>query len=236
MGEGLNFDELSSVIVAAHELKAPLSLIRQLSMSLASLELSQREQREIIEHMKLTSERALRLTTDLTRSQSLQTELFELEPINPQQICQEVVYEMTPRYRTSQRQIRFSKSKKPLLAVANKDLLRRILVNFADNAIHYSQENSAIELLASTTDGGETVRIGVRDYGPATSKKFLQSLDINSLLRPQQINARPESSGLGLMIASKFASAMNGTIGATRHRNGTTFFVDVQASKQMSFL
>jgi len=53
---------------------------------------------------------------------------------------------------------------------------------------------------------------------------------------PVAIHARPQSSGLGLYIAGQFADAMNGRIGVTRHRDGATFYVDLQASKQLSLL
>ena len=53
---------------------------------------------------------------------------------------------------------------------------------------------------------------------------------------PTTINARPQSSGLGLYIASQFADCMNGKIGFIRHRDGSTFYVDLQASRQLSLL
>lgn len=53
---------------------------------------------------------------------------------------------------------------------------------------------------------------------------------------PQSINARPQSSGLGLYIASQFAEAMHGTIGATKHHDGATFYVELHASRQLSLL
>ena len=42
--------------------------------------------------------------------------------------------------------------------------------------------------------------------------------------------------GLGLYIASQFAEAMHGKIGAIRHKDGATFYVELQASSQMTLL
>jgi signal transduction histidine kinase len=53
---------------------------------------------------------------------------------------------------------------------------------------------------------------------------------------PQPVHARPESSGLGLYISGQFADAMQGTIGAVRHRDGATFYVELPASRQMNLL
>ena len=234
-GGSLYFGDISPTIVAAHELKAPLVLLRQLSLSLGSDGLSQAEREEIIDHMTLTSERAIRLTTDLTQSQKIQTSLFEFEPVNSQQICEEVVYELLPLYKAHGREIRVSRRRGSLLAVANKDLLRRVMLNFADNALHYGDENTPIELWTSSRDNGETIRLGVRDYGPAVPINTLEALSAN-LFRSQSLLARPSGSGLGLHIARQFAEAMNGTIGTLRHRDGATFYVDMQASRQLSLL
>ena len=51
---------------------------------------------------------------------------------------------------------------------------------------------------------------------------------------PTEIAMRPGSSGLGLFIASKFSRYMNASVGAVRHRDGTSFFVELPISKQAS--
>jgi signal transduction histidine kinase len=229
------FGGISPVAVAAHELKSPLSLLRQLALSLESEDMSDSERQQIVGHMRLISERALRLTTDLTKVERLEGGLFELEPVNPQQLCEEVARDLMPLYKAYGREIIVTRRARPLLAVANRDLLRRVLLNFADNALHYSDEALPVELHASSLSGGEIIRLGVRDYGPALSIDTWRALR-ETATRPQPVHARPSSSGLGLSIARQFAEAMNGTVGAIRHRDGATFYVDMYASRQLSFL
>jgi two-component system sensor histidine kinase KdpD len=231
----IDYRSLSSLTIAAHELKSPLALLRQLALSLETGDLLEVERREVARHMKLVSERALRLTTDLTKVQRLEDGLFELEPINPQQLCEEVVWELSPLYKACGRELVLAPRQRPLLAIANKDLLRRILLNFADNALYYADETSPVELSVSSRAQGETIRLGIRDYGPALSIDTWRSLH-DTALRPEQLYARPGGSGLGLVIACQFAQAMNGSVGATRHRDGATFHVDIHASRQMSLL
>ena len=124
----------------------------------------------------------------------------------------------------------------PLLMVANRDLLRRIIINFSDNALNYTGADSAVEIQIKALNKGHTIRLGVRDYGPALSSDMWATLQSKLTKAPQSVHARPQSSGLGLYIASQFADAMNGTIGATRHRDGATFYIDLQASSQLSLL
>ena len=233
---GVLQDGLPSLIAAAHELKAPLALVRQLSLMLEAGDLTRDEQKRMLEQITLTSERALRLTSDLTRSTRLTDALFELEPINPQELCKDIVRDLTPLFAAHGRDVRLVPRKHPLLLVANRDLLRRIILNFSDNALHYADANSVVRIQIQAFRGGQTIRLGVRDFGPALSSDMWKSLKTKLTNAPQSVHARPQSSGLGLYIASQFAEAMNGTIGVTRHRDGATFYVDLHASEQLSLL
>ena len=65
-----------SFVVAAHELKAPLALIRQLAIELEAGEYTALERAVLAQRITLTAERALRLTTDLTKARRLENALF----------------------------------------------------------------------------------------------------------------------------------------------------------------
>lgn len=234
--DGSYFGGVPSVTTAAHELKAPLALMRQLALGLQAEHTSEAEKRRIIDQITLTSERALRLTTDLTKASRLEGSLFELEPLNPVAICEDVAHELAPLYKAHGREIRVSSRTRPLLAVANRDLLRRIILNFGDNALHYSETDMPVELRALTYAHGTKVRIGVRDFGPAIPTNLWQRLEARLGGGPQTLHARPGSSGLGLYISHQFAGAMNSKIGAIRHRDGVTFYVDLEASTQLGLL
>ena len=234
--EGFLNGRLPSLVAAAHELKSPLALVRQLSLMLEAGDLSIAESQRMLRQISLTSERALRLTSDLTRSTRLDDAMFALEPINPQQLCEDIVHELTPLFNAYGRGVRLAPRKHPLLLVANRDLLRRIIMNFSDNALHYADSNSVVEIQIKALNAGQTIRLGVRDYGPALSRDIWKSLQSKLNKAPQSVHARPQSSGLGLYIASQFADAMHGEIGATRHHDGATFYIDLHASHQLSLL
>ena len=223
-------------VAAAHELKSPLALVRQLSLGIESGEYSLAEVGNLARQITLTSERALRLTTDLTRTSRLEDSLFSLEPLNPVTLCEEVVRELKPLYGAKGRTLKFNSRSRPLLAVANRDLLRRILLNFADNALHYSEAGAPVLITASAHDHGSQIRLGVRDYGPALPVDIINNLEDSLGKRAQSLHDRPASSGLGIHIAHQFAAAMNASIGAIRHQDGATFYVDISASTQMRLL
>ncbi len=227
---------LAPVVAAAHELKSPLALVRQLSFMLEDETLNLAERQKLLSQIRLTSERALRLTGDLTRAARLEDAMFELEPINPWQLCDDIVHELTPLFAAHGRALTIRPHRHPLLLVANRDLLRRIVMNFSDNALHYSEAGAAVELQIKSLQAGKIIRVGVRDFGPALSSDMWRTLQQKLATAPQTVHARPQSSGLGLYIAGMFAQAMHGSIGMTRHRDGATFYVDLQASQQLSLL
>lgn len=224
---------ISPVVAAAHELKAPLALVRQLSLLLQQDTGSDDERQILLNRITVTSERALRLTSDITKAARLEDALFELEPINPRQVCEEVVTELSALFTAHGRQLEVKGQRHPLLLVANRDLLRRIVLSFSDNALHYSDAGSPVVLRIQSLRRRDVVRIGVRDYGPALSSDVWRRLRQQM---PQPVHLRPQSSGLGLTIARRFAEAMGGTVGAVRHRDGATFYVELQTSRQMSLL
>ena len=231
-------DNLPPLIAAAHELKSPLALIRQLSLILEhDNEINDYDREQLLRQITLTSERALRLTSDLTKYARMDEALFKLEPINPKQLCEDIISELTPLFIANNRKIVLNNKKRSLLLVANRDLLRRVLMNFSDNALHYSDEETAVEINIGTSNHGKTVRLGVRDYGPAVMKDVFQSLSQGKLATAvNTLHARPNSSGLGLYISSQFAEIMQGKLGVTKHRDGATFYIDLQLSTQLCLL
>lgn len=225
---------VSGIGVAAHELKSPLVLLRQLSLELTDDTLSGQERRRIALQMTLVSEKALRLTSDLTRIES-QTALFELAPVNPLDVARDVRTELQSLYRAHGRALKLSRIRHLPPVIANRDLLRRILLNFADNALHYSGADDTVELQAQLLAERSAVRLSIRDYGPhmplASWRRLIETLDTK-----QPVHARPQSSGLGLYISHEFARHMNGRIGAIRHQDGASFYVELPVSRQLSLL
>ena len=237
MMSGASWGEASLFVAAAHDLKSPLALLRQLALSLEAGGLSPVEVAELARRMALTSERALRLTTDLTQSTRLHEELFGIEPLNLALVARDVVAELQPLYAAKGRRLTVRVPRQAVVGLGNRDLLRRVLCNFADNALHYSGEGDApVVVRLSRRAGGRVIRLAVRDYGPAIPPSLWQQLEQRLGVSAQPLHSRPGSSGLGLYIAGQFASAMEAQIGAVRHRDGATFYIDLQAVYQQRLL
>ena len=217
------FGANSSAIIVAHELKGPLSLSRQLALSL-DFEDSIDGAREIGHQIAATSERALRQVEDLTRIARLEDAMFEMEPVNPRIVCDEVVTELWRLFRFNRREL--------MIDYRNKRKL--VVYNFCLNAMNYGGEE--LPSLVSIYEKRDKIRIDVRDYGPTVPTKVWREIKNGFVKKPVDIAMRPGSSGLGLYIAAKFANYMNSDFGLVRHRDGTSFYIDLPISGQLSLV
>ena len=222
-----------SLVAAAHELKTPLVLVRQLSLQLVETK-DEAARTEIIRRIRLTSERSLRLVDNLTRVARLESAMFEMEPVLLGGLCREVMDELSPLSTALNQEFQIKISKSSLVAVGNRDLLRSLVMGLIDNALQYNLPGASIEI--STRIRRNEAELAVRDHGATMDLAEFRRLKESLGLRAMPIAARPLSSGLGLLIAQKFAIAMDGRLSVERHRHGgLTFRAHLPASQQLSF-
>jgi K+-sensing histidine kinase KdpD len=229
--EGSKF-ELAPLIAAAHELKAPLVLLRQLSLQLLD-ESDPEIIADIARRIRLTSERSLRLVNGLSKAARLEDAMFKLEPVVVNNVAREVVSELEPLSRALGQRIEV-KTKKNILAVGHFDLIRTILLGLMDNSLmnHQASENS-IEV--RFRECGDNLQILVRDFGETVDISRFNEVSSRLNQSPVPLPSRPNSTGLGLFIATKFSEYMHGSLSVTRHRRGgLTFKVTLPASMQLS--
>ena len=223
--------EVNGILVAAHELKAPINLLRQLAFSLDFAE-DDKDIKMIQNKMISVSDRALRQVQDLTKIARLEDGLFEMEPVAVRAVCDDVARELRTLFRFNHRRLEIEYRNRTRLVSANRELLYSIIYNFCLNAMHYSDEETRSEMILSDKNG--KVRLDVRDYGPALPLEVWRTIRKGWVEKPTSSAMRPGSSGLGLYIASKFSQYMKADVGAIRHRDGTSFFVELMPSRQMS--
>lgn len=220
--------EVNPALVITHELKAPLALVRQLALNI-----DESNTDDVIDTKKQivkVSERAMRQVNDLAKIFRLDDSLFEMEPLSVNQICEEVIEELGALFLFNKRELEVFYLKSSALTVSNKELLKSIVYNFCLNAMQYSGETTKSELKVLNRQG--KIRVEVRDFGPALPIKIWRELRDGGVRKPTNISMRPGSSGLGLYIASKFSEYLGLNIGAIRHSDGTSFFVDLEPSRQ----
>lgn len=223
--------EVDGILVAAHELKAPLAVLRQLALGFEDLN---QDGERIRTEMISVSERAIRQVNDLTKIRRLEEGLFEMEPVAVRGVCDAVTKELQSLFRYHKRDLRVKYTNRRRLVTANRELLSGVVYNFLLNAMHYSSEGTRSELYVGDKKG--RVQVVVRDFGPTLPIDVWREMKNGFIRQPTTIAMRPGSSGLGLFIASRFAKAMRAEVGAVRHRDGASFFVELPVSEQLSLL
>ena len=221
--------EVDGLLVAAHELKAPLAVLRQLALALPGMDFDGEHMRS---EMVSISERALKQVNDLAKIRRLEDGLFAMEPVAIRAVCDDVTHELQYLFNHNKRDLWIKYSNRSRLVTANRDLLYSVIYNFMLNAMHYSGDGTRAELIVR--DYRNRVRVIVRDYGPSLPIDVWREMKRGFIKKPTSIAMRPGSSGLGLYIASKFSRYMNAPVGAIRHRDGTSFYVELPISKQAS--
>ena len=221
--------EVDGILLVAHELKAPLAVLRQLALAFDEMDT---RGEHIRAEMVSVSERAIKQVNDLTKIRRLNDGLFVMEPVAVREVCDAVSRELEYLFRYNQRNLFIKYTNKMRLVVANRDLLYSVIYNFLLNAMHYSSSETRAELTVRDVRG--KVKIEIRDYGPALPMDVWKEMKRGWIGKPTSIAMRPGSSGLGLYIASCFSKYMNAEVGAVRHRDGTSFYVDLPASMQAS--
>ena len=219
---------IDGILVAASELKRPLFEMRQLALSFEGLSPEDAVMRD---QMVSISERAMRQVNDLQKLRKLADGKYEMGPVAVRPVCDEVTRELVDLFRFNRRELFVNYSSRLGLVTANRELLKSVVYNFLLNAVHYSGDEVRSELVVRETRGN--VRVTVRDFGPALPMDVWREMKRGWVKRPESIAMRPGSSGLSLYIASKFSKYMHAGVGAVRHRDGTSFYVDLPVSRQL---
>lgn len=218
--------DVPTILAAAHELKSPLVLIRQMTFQMDEYD-------PIANRIRLTAERSLQLVEGLTRASRLEDTLFSSEPILLAAFYDEIAHEMSPLAQALDQSIEIHVPKSHLTVVGNRSLLRSVLLGLCDNALTHNDISKPIELRATRLN--DRIMAGVRDYGPTTSQ--IRSIRQSVGKSPQPMSSRPRSSGLGLMIAQQFAQHMDAELLMRRHHSqGITLSLSLPASQQLSLL
>jgi two-component system sensor histidine kinase KdpD len=233
-------DGSSAIIAAAaHELKTPLTLISHISQMLADeqLGLTDQDRAKYVQRLQLVSARTLRLVQHLTLSYRLEDDkqvafAFDLEPVNTREVCEQVLHELTPYAHEYNQELQFKAAARPQLVVANRDIMYDVVVNLVDNAIRHNTPGKPVQV--SALAHADHVRVNVHDSGVGVSKHDLNRLRESLGRELQPLSGHAGTSGLGLYIANQLATAMGGSLGLGRARQGTTFFANFLRSKQLS--
>jgi len=198
---------------AAHQMKTPLAGMRMQS-ELALRQDDQVDVRRSLEQLAKSSETATRLVNQLlslARAENQQSQAGGMVPVELSELARGVVQEWVPTSFTQRIDLGFEQPGHPILINGNPVMLRELLSNLLDNALHYTPHNGQgrVTVRARTDEGGGLAILEVEDNGPGIPA----GERTNVFERFYRILGTPSTgSGLGLAIVREIAQQHDATV------------------------
>jgi CHASE2 domain-containing sensor protein/signal transduction histidine kinase len=181
---------------------------------------------DVAERLAACARRTLALAdgfVQLARAEVTQT---AMEPVDLCDVAVEAIDELWPQCRQRHIEIRQEGCEAPMIALGDRGVLARALVNLIGNAVKYSPDGSTIVVRAATMlNGGRTyVELSIADQGPGLTPQ-----EAALAFRPFQRFDRPGSeaaggAGLGLAFVQAAATRHGGGVScASTPGGGATF-------------
>lgn len=215
---------------ASHELKTPLTAIREASELLndgVAGKLNQ-QQSDIIRILRDNSLRLQKMIENLLNYTEIQ---FNSSKLNvTQQALKNIINEITQAYALTiaNKNITMLVSVEDIAMQVDVEKLRTVLDNLISNAVKFTPDNGEINIVA--TQSKSLVTIEVKDTGPGISKAAKTGLFDPFHRGEQPNNSLVGGSGLGLFIAKEAVSALKGEISLASARIGAHFIFQLPNS------
>lgn len=215
----------------SHDLRTPLTSI--IGFQGLLMDRSRHSNGELERFAAIAHKKALRLQAQID-------ELFEYtkvsyggirlekRPINLNELAGQIVEEMYPVFEGAGMQCRLALPDERIEAVADGELLHRLLENLLNNAVRYGAEGVYADVSLQKTGGSAEIK--VVNYGPAIPPEELPNI-FQRFYRVERSRSRQTGgTGLGLAIAANIVELHGGSISAESGGGCTCFTVRLPAS------
>lgn len=222
----------------SHEIRTPMNAILGLTQLTLRhpLEPSQQDR---LEKILRAGQHLLGMLNDILDYSKIDADrlLVEAIPFSPQQLLDEVAQMLEERAASKGLELRTEVAGDPPLLLGDPLRISQILLNFASNALKFSERGRVSLRLALEHDAcGSLVLCGeVEDQGIGISKEEMGSLFLPFQQADASITRRFGGTGLGLAISRSLAELMGGEVGARSQPGaGSTFWFRVRVAEAQS--
>lgn len=209
--------------IAAHDLRNPIGAISSLASLLLQKEDLPKDQRQMLDLIRISSQNSLELIADLLHVNSDREE-FTRAPVDIQTVllyCVEIL-----QFKAQSKKQRILLKTERLILMVNQEKIWRVLSNLIMNAIKFSPEHADIEVELFLE--GDKAVVAIRDQGIGIPEELGEKVFDIFTKAKRRGTAGEESFGLGLSISKQIVEAHGGRIwyesGGGR---GTVFFVEL---------
>ena len=206
-------NDLKSAFVAdaSHELKSPLSIIREIHNLILDGLVGDVEpkQRELLERGKKSVERLIRLITNLLDVSKIEAGKMAvlMAKVDVASLVIGILKDYGMVISKKQLVLKTDIQKDVGFLWGDKDKLEQVITNLLSNAIKYSPSSGDIAIKVTGTDS--EIRFEVSDTGPGIAKS-----DVDKLFNKYEriVAEKQEGTGLGLSIAKSIIELHNGRL------------------------
>lgn len=210
------------VAMLSHDLKNPLTAVLGFAEILRELPSDDAQRDEYLLRIEANAHTALSLAANFVEASQIDSGSLEakLEPVFLNDVVEHVLRQQESRARVKQIRLETRLDRSGPMALLDRRLIDRVIVNLVNNAIKYSPANSRVLVETTRQDGVVVVR--VQDQGPGIPPEQRAKL----FERFSKMSAgRIDSTGLGLFIVKTLVDAQQGTVRADFPPEGGTVFV-----------
>lgn len=208
----------------SHEIQSPLTSIRGFAQALQDDHLTVEERHHYLAIIEEESTRLSRITEDLLKLASLESDQlrFEPRPYRLDQQIRNVILACEPQW--SYKSINMDVALEELTITADEDLLSQVWINLIHNSIKFTPDDGSITV--DLHAHGNEVLFKISDTGTGISEED-QARVFERFYKADKSRTRTKSgSGLGLSIVKKIVEMHKGTVQVQSEVNaGTTFTV-----------
>ncbi len=214
------------ISMASHQLRTPLTSVKGYLSMVVEGDAGEitKQQRQMLIQAFDSSQRMVYLISDLLNISRLQTGKFNIDRSNCD-LSKIIEDEINLVYETAHaRDIRIIYKKPAHFPVISVDEMktRQVIMNFLDNAIHYTQQNGEINVFLENKSN--TIEVRVQDNGMGVPASVVHRLFTKFYRADNAKKARPDGTGLGLFMAKKVIIAQGGSIiFSTKENRGSIF-------------
>jgi signal transduction histidine kinase len=218
-------DNMDFIALAAHELRAPITVIRgyvdvlgdELGAAITD------DQKELLKRIDVSTSRLagyINNILNVSKYDHAHLKLF-LKEDSLLEILRDLARDLNARATTQLRKLNFKIPQNLPTIAADRNSLSEVITNFVDNAVKYSKEGGEIIIAASVK--GNFVELTVQDFGIGIPTSIVGNL-FKKFYRSHRSSSSVIGTGLGLYVSKAIVESHGGQVWVrSEEGQGSTF-------------
>lgn len=223
------------VLLVAHQLKTPLSVIKGCLEALISRDCGKINslQEEYLSDTLENVKRVFDVIDDILDAQRIEEKKFEmkLQPVALEKVIEQVLTDFSAWIEASNCDAKFKKSKKLPMVLTDLIKVRQVIQNLIFNAVRYNKTGRGKVQITLKLKGKE-ILFSCKNNGISIPKSDFKKVFTKFYRSEEAVELDPSGSGLGLYINKAIVELSGGKIWFSKNKGaGMTFYFSLPTVK-----